>query len=118
MKINKNNFYLNTFAVFKGCKTPKREPDYISYNKRYSDVISSRYWYGNDKKGSYVIRESDHWVAPEPEGCARIASCIWKINTTIKNSGSHFFLSGKCYFVKFKGRGNNKIGESFVGNSN
>ena len=33
--------------------------------------ISSRYWYGQDSRGKYIIRESDHW--------GRVASCTWKI---------------------------------------
>ena len=32
--------------------------------------ISSLYWYGEDKRGKYVIRESDHW--------GKVASCQWK----------------------------------------
>jgi hypothetical protein len=31
--ITKDNYYLNTFAVFKACKRPKRKPDFISYSK-------------------------------------------------------------------------------------
>ena len=27
---NKNTYYINTLAIFKGCKIPKRQPDYIS----------------------------------------------------------------------------------------
>lgn len=52
---NQDNFYNNAKAVFKGCKIPKRKPDYISYN-RYGEV-SSRYWYTD----SGVVRASDHW---------------------------------------------------------
>ena len=50
-------FFKSTKANFKGCKRPKRKPDYVSYD-RYGD-ISSEYWY--TKKG--VVRCSDHWSA-------------------------------------------------------
>lgn len=101
------NFFLNTEAVFKGCKTPKRKPDYISYN-RYTSEESSRYWYGEDKKGKYVIRESNHWVSRRDferkslEECSSIATCKWDIKN-IKNT-SYELVSGKCYLSNFKKR--------------
>ena len=82
--ISFENFYHGTFAGFKACKTPKRKPDYISYD-RYGD-ISSKYWYGTDKNGSYVIRSSSHWclyahrkdVNKARAGeCRRIANNYW-----------------------------------------
>ena len=53
--MNKHTFYKSTKAIFKGCKTPSRKPDHISYDS-YGNV-SSRYWYFDDG----VIRESNHW---------------------------------------------------------
>ncbi len=39
--------------------------------------MSSRYWYGEDSRGKYVIRESDHW--------GRVASCVWNVTKDNKN---------------------------------
>ena len=38
---------------------PQREPDYVSRN--YYGEKSSKYWYGEDEGGEYIIRASDHW---------------------------------------------------------
>jgi len=104
-KITIDNFYCTTEAIFKGCKTPKRKPDYISYDSLYEGRISSRYWYGKDSFGSFVIRESNHWVKTKKIGsnnitknCKSIGSCQWnlKTNNEIKNT------SGKCYLSEFK----------------
>lgn len=80
-----NNFFNNTKVIFKGCKTPKREPDFISNT-------GSKYWYGNDKNGGYVIREADHWVTHKAfnkekkhKQCTSISSCIWSIKTNIES---------------------------------
>lgn len=99
-----DNFYLNTEAVFKGCKVPKREPDYTSYGRW---GVSSRYWYGSDKNGEYVIRESDHWVKIKKKDsnnieiqCDRIASCQWHLNTTLDFNNQA--IAGKCYLKHFQ----------------
>lgn len=106
--ITLNNFHLNTEAVFKGCKAPKREPDYISVSK-YDGSISSKYWYGKNKKGLYVIRSSDHWVNQTQfdtnelkRDCSSIASCQWhlKDKSVFKYRAINF--SGKCYLKNFK----------------
>ena len=55
MKYDQNNFFEDTVAYFKGCKRPRRQPDYVSYNRR--GQISSCYWY--TPRG--VIRASNHW---------------------------------------------------------
>lgn len=72
--IDYSNFFHNTRGSWKACKKPKRSSDFISYNKHLlknfgEKVISSEYWYGEDKKGEYVIRSSQHWG-----GCA---GCWW-----------------------------------------
>lgn len=175
MKINLDNYHSNTFAIFKGCKKPNRQPDYISENKytKYKDAIihineiksfitkkhtlyyyinkqginylenklngkivlinknsihipgdfitinyipfSSSYWYGEDKKGKYVIRHSDHWSEVQDfkqkrysgAGCSNIATCVWILKTT--DDYSNFFIkihtkysTGKCYLKDFK----------------
>jgi hypothetical protein len=98
--ITRYNYYTLTSVTFKGCKTPKRKPDYISYSK-YVGGISSRYWYGKD----YVIRESDHWTdfkdfsKGQPIlGCGGISSCLWSLRT----NNPQKMKSGKAFFKDFK----------------
>lgn len=95
------NYFMNTEAVFKGCKIPKREPDFISKS-------GSKYWYGINKTGKFVIRFSDHWVKIKRIGsnqikldCNRIASCMWHIKTNFKQKDENY-IAGKCYLSDFK----------------
>ena len=116
-----SNFYINTEVVFKGCKTPKRKPDYISYSSINDGEVSSKYWYGENNKGKYVIRESNHWVNIKKldknnikKNCKSIASCQWHIKTNkeldyqidyqtkIEFLSSKCFFSGKAYLKDFK----------------
>lgn len=103
--ITTDNYFLSTQGSWKPCKKPKKKPSFTSYKRTYTYFfkdeikpffkhsfvdyegykrfyyedkklgISSRYWYGQDKKGNYIIRESDHW--------GKVASCYWskKFNT-------------------------------------
>jgi hypothetical protein len=108
MIITRDNYYISTFVVFKACKRPRRQPDYISYyvddytGKKY---ISSEYWYGCDKRGEYVIRASDHWSNRNNRSdCIRVGTCIWNIfipkrSKSIK-AGEE--CTGKAYFKWFK----------------
>ena len=71
--INIENYFLNTYGVFKICKKPKRKPDYVS--------DESRYYY---LKNGNIIRESNHWSNYifndyKEEGCKNIASCFWEL---------------------------------------
>lgn len=43
-----------TVRVFKPCKKPHRKPDFVSWQ-------GSCYWYGENKRGKYMIRASNHW---------------------------------------------------------
>ena len=92
------NFFKGTKGVFKACKTPKRKPDYISKS-------GSKYWYGYNKKGSYVIRKSDHWVKTYHrkggfflDGCKRVASCFWCLKGNMWKQAN----TGKIYFKDLK----------------
>lgn len=92
----------NTKAVFKGCKTPKRKPDYISES-------GSKYWLRWSLKGRYVIRLSNHWVKLKITGDmakvtkrTKVASCKWHIETTLPISNGA--VAGKCYLKYFKWR--------------
>lgn len=82
--ITKENYFNSTFGEWVPTQKPKREPDYVSYNKW--GQVSSKYWYTS--KGVY--RESDHWsqitdhegdlvYATEIIICKYIRSCFWAI---------------------------------------
>ena len=97
--INFNNYMISTEAIFNGCKTPLREPDYISSS-------GSKYWQQENSKGKYVIRLSNHWVKVKMKSnnyisvyCNRIASCLWhlKTDTLLKRT-----FAGKCYLKDFR----------------
>ncbi len=100
-----NNYYNGTKGIFKGCKVPKRKPNYVSKSKQYN-TLSSRYWYGQDSKGMYVIRESDHWVNYYNQKgeiyfskCNCISSCFWSIKSV---NNSRLNMCGKIYLKDFK----------------
>jgi hypothetical protein len=100
MNITFGNYMTNTEAVFKGCKIPKRAPDFISKS-------GSIYWQQENTKGKYVIRLSNHWVNMKKLGsnkvwkdCNSIASCKWHLKTNKMQSGCK--MSGKCYLSDFK----------------
>lgn len=105
-----DNFFISTEIVFKGCKTPNRKSDFVSES-------GSRYWYGENKKGKYVIRCSDHWVGVRKLGenkvyknIETISSCLWHIKTNdvskvkFNNNRAYFVwkVSGKSYLKDFK----------------
>ena len=55
MKNNREHNINGIFArVFKPCKSPSCSPENISQG-------GSKYWYGSDKRGKFMIRKSDHW---------------------------------------------------------
>ena len=118
-----DNFFTNTSATFKPisvAEKPTREPDYVS--KRWDGFgASSRYWYGEDERGKYVIRESDHWsnvmftdnsVAafekdPYNRRYTRIATCQWAIDATELTAGKTESEGGKKYnevISEFRGK--------------
>lgn len=81
-----DNFFLNTSAIFTHTnEVPKATPDFVSKS-------GSRYWYGEDERGKYVIRQSDHWSVDmrdedtiekfndNPREYNNIASCFWGID--------------------------------------
>ena len=85
--MNKDTFYLNTKATFKGCRRPSRKPDYTSFDR--DGNISSEYWYTKDG----VYRNSNHWSIIYLNGkdvcfldmkhsftCKKISSCFWRLN--------------------------------------
>lgn len=103
------SFFLSTFAVFKECKKPKREPDYISKDKKGN--ISSRYWYGNNRLGDYVIRESNHWSSyinnntnTATNGCGTIGrtNCFWILRLSFIKLNKDKLYTAKAYFKDFK----------------
>lgn len=55
--INTANFSKSTFAIFKGCKCPKRKADFISYNKR---AIISHFIFDDLKEYLAIRKEGNH----------------------------------------------------------
>lgn len=100
-----SNYYSNTKGTFKACKMPKREPDYISNS-------GSKYWYGSNSKGQYVIRYSDHWICRPlfnngrrkdrfiDRECKRISSCQWRLKCM--EAEYKKVSCGKIYLSDFK----------------
>ena len=85
-KVTFENFFEGTSAIFTQIsEKPTTKPDYTSRS-------GSRYWYGEDEKGKYVIRQSDHWstevrnnndaesFTAKPDNYSNIASCYWAID--------------------------------------
>lgn len=82
----------------------------LSYERwkssKYSkNKVSSAYWYGENSKGAYVIRLSDHWSdykdfdnQNKTEGCGNIVDCNW----SIKTNNHKKLKAGKAYFKDFK----------------
>ncbi|MFL1601819.1 hypothetical protein PGL34_06060 [Riemerella anatipestifer] len=61
----------------------------VTLKIKIKSEISSRYWYGEDSKGQYVIRESDHW--------GQVASCVWHRTMDYKFKGKDGFVCAKSY---------------------
>lgn len=101
MEITHDNFFVNTFACFKGCKKPKKNPDFISNS-------GSEYWYGEDRNGRFVIRHSDHWSEIYHRGWIEsfdngsIRTCYWILKTNIVEEEIKMEYTGKCYLLKFQ----------------
>lgn len=133
-----DNFFQNTSAVFElmpKSEVPQREPDYVS--ERWDGFgVSSRYWYGEDERGKYVIRESNHWSSyPQGENTreafeaepynkryTRIASCRWALAvskeqvTTDKEAyldGNKMY--GKAYLDEFTKWEDESVRYSIIG---
>lgn len=95
--INLDNYFISTIATFKGCKVPNRKPDYHSGS-------NSKYWYGKNSKGIYIIRLSNHWSFKKTgnikrRGCSNVGTCYWGLVT---NDKKNWTLAGKCYISSFK----------------
>ena len=113
-----DNFFKKTSAVFElmpKSEVPQREPDYVSV--RWDGFgVSSRYWYGEDERGKYVIRESDHWsdypqgertreafeAEPYDKRYTRIASCRWAlaVNEEQVTTDKEAYLDGNKMYGK------------------
>lgn len=100
---NKDNYYVATKATFRGCKRPRRKPDYISYDR--DGDISSEYWY----VANGVIRGSEHWSFVNGDDyavtiCGSIATCHWGLKTykTLKRRYDVGRRYGFCAWKSFK----------------
>lgn len=101
-----NNFFIDTYAIFKCCNTPSREPDYVSVNKKGYTQSDSAYWY--TKEGVY--RESNHWsemyvgdyryeCLGDKIDCGNIASCWWVLEC---NENNKYNNCGFCPWEDFQ----------------
>ncbi|MCU7570491.1 hypothetical protein [Riemerella anatipestifer] len=61
----------------------------VTLKIKIKSEISSRYWYGEDSSGQYVIRESDHW--------GQVASCVWHRTMDYNLKGKNSFVCAKSY---------------------
>ena len=113
------NFYLSTTGIFIECNEPKWEPAYISTPTREGNT-PSKYWYGTDEVGDYIIRRANHWCVyfngsdAMCEQFKKIIKCIWHLRFPIKSmdngskvedvlhNGGH--LCGKIYLKSLKQR--------------
>lgn len=90
-----DDFFNDTVACFEPFEIPECEPDFVSDS-------GSKYWYGEDEDGDYVVRLSDHWGK-------RIASCSWFFMDYEFVGYSLVYLyetnrlsCGRCYLSEFK----------------
>ena len=99
MKYNKDNYFIESYGIFKQIKSaPKREPDFISNT-------GSKYWYFDNK----IIRESDHWSgffeghSKNPYGgCIRVSTCKWYLRLASINKETYEDYVGEIEWKKLK----------------
>jgi len=65
-KYNKDNFFENTYGVFKQVQLKKYDITFLG-NPDFISTSGSKYWY----KGNKLYRYANHWDY--------VASCMWKI---------------------------------------
>lgn len=61
--INQYNYYTNTLAIFKGCKVPKRKPDFISHSKH-----NSCYYIPTNEIKQFIIKSEYNYITLNDEG--------------------------------------------------
>ena len=86
-KYNKDNFFENTYGVFKQLPLNNKELD-ITSNPDFISNSGSKYWYVGNK----LYRYANHWD--------RVASCFWKIKGHY-NANKNYKL-GVIYFSKLE----------------
>jgi hypothetical protein len=97
MQYTRHDFHISSYAVWEGCKPPKnRQPDFTSPS-------GSKYYYGTNKRGEYVIRVSNHWSGDNHGyrwGVRNIASCYWPLRDN-SSKEEREERAGKAYFKDF-----------------
>ena len=100
-----DDFFVHTKGIFRECEEPTSEPNYISVAKKETDT-PSKYWYGTDEGGDYVIRKANHW-------------CQFYGNNKGETLGHQNIKIVKCVwdfmFMKTVSRQDLKIGEHYTG---
>lgn len=115
---NFNKETAGVWEIISPSEVPNRKEDYASTKFGAPDKVSSRYWYGTDENGDFVIRESDHWSVylhgensikdfmsnPMSRRYTPIASVRWAIDMrpateegTYNKVKPEFFKDGKAY---------------------
>lgn len=78
------NTQRDSIRYFKVCNKPHYSPDYISPG-------GSRYWYGKNRRGKFMIRYSDHW------GKVGFSTYIIDVKTDPKIQTLTDYICGKTY---------------------
>ena len=105
------DFFIKTKGTYIECEEPTIEPSYISTPTQVGNT-ASKYWYGTDKGGDYIIRKANHWCIYYSKGdkqsnviitqCSRIVKCTWhfQFNRVASRSDVVFLeqhYTGKVY---------------------
>lgn len=89
--INFENFYIETYGVWKICSEPNRAPDFKSTKPN----SASKYW----DCGDYVVRKSNHWGV--------VGSCFWRVDGAKKKQALNF-AQPICAMIYYKDFGPSK----------
>lgn len=88
------NFYEETYGIWKICPEPNRTPDFKS------EKSASKYW----DCGEYVVRKSNHWGV--------VGSCFWRIDGTKKKQVLNL-EQAVCAMIHYKDFGPAKTPKKF-----
>lgn len=110
---NQENFFKNTTVDFKGCKKPKRPPDYISYSKSFIDYIKyvnkvtknkfkiktpRDYRHNECRLKNYDLLSLEEWRL-SPLSNVRVSSMYWYGT----NSKGSYVIRSSDHWSSFKG---------------
>ena len=109
-----DDFFICSKGTFVECVEPTTEPDYNSIPTVLGNT-SSKYWYGTDEGGAYIIRKANHWCLYYindyliTSQANKIAKCVWHYRFLDMNSikGALNFnvpehYTGKIYLAELR----------------